>query len=63
MLIHQFSLSTFGAQRQCYNLQCVYIIIHRDSLWRILRHYGIPPKIVSIIKLLYGDFRSFAANT
>ncbi|KAI0231053.1 hypothetical protein LSAT2_018566 [Lamellibrachia satsuma] len=30
--------------------------IHRDSLWRILRHYGIPPKIVSIIKLLYGDF-------
>ena len=27
MLIHKFILSTFGAQRQCYNLQCVYIRI------------------------------------
>ena len=25
MLIHQFSLSTFGAQMQCCNLQSVYI--------------------------------------
>ena len=25
MLIHQFSLSSFGAQRQCCNLQSVYI--------------------------------------
>ena len=25
LLIHQFSLSSFGAQRQCCNLQCVYI--------------------------------------
>ena len=25
MLMHQFSLTTFGAQRQCCNLQCVYI--------------------------------------
>ena len=33
-------------------------IIHRESLWRILRHYGIPPKIVSIIKLLHCDFRT-----
>lgn len=30
--------------------------IHRESLWRILRHYGIPNKIVEIIKMLYSDF-------
>lgn len=30
--------------------------IHRDSLWQILRHYGIPKKIVDIIKMLYIDF-------
>ena len=32
--------------------------IHRDSLWKILRHYGIPSKLVNIIKMLYSDFRS-----
>jgi hypothetical protein len=26
------------------------------SIWRILRHYGIPPKIIEIIKLLYERF-------
>ena len=30
--------------------------IHRESLWQILRHYGIPRKIVNIIKMLYVDF-------
>ena len=30
--------------------------IHRESLWKILRHYGIPKKIVDIIKMLYSDF-------
>ena len=32
--------------------------IHRDSLWKILRHYGIPSKLVNVIKMLYSDFRS-----
>ena len=31
--------------------------IHRDSLWKILRHYGIPPKLVNVIKMLYSDFK------
>ena len=31
--------------------------LHRDSIWKILRNYGIPPKIVSIIKLFYAEFR------
>ena len=26
--------------------------IHRDSLWKILRHYGTPPKLVNVIKML-----------
>ena len=32
--------------------------IHRDSLWKILRHYGIPPKLVNVITMLYSDFKS-----
>ena len=30
--------------------------IHRDSLWRILRAYGIPLCIVQIIKSFYHNF-------
>ena len=30
--------------------------IHRDSLYKILQHYGVPDKLVNIIKLLYTDF-------
>jgi len=29
--------------------------IHRETLWRILRHYGIPSKIVNIVRMLYSD--------
>ena len=32
--------------------------IHRESLWCILRHYGIPCMIVTIIKMLYEGFKS-----
>ena len=32
--------------------------IQRESLWCILRHYGIPCKIVTIIKMLYEGFKS-----
>ena len=27
--------------------------INRDTMWKILRYYGIPEKIVNIIKCLY----------
>jgi hypothetical protein len=30
--------------------------IHRDSLWTILRSYGIPPKIVELISMFYQHF-------
>ena len=30
--------------------------VHRDSLWLIMRSYGIPSKIVSMVKALYDDF-------
>nr|KAG5701644.1 hypothetical protein BaRGS_019333 [Batillaria attramentaria] len=36
--------------------------IHRESLWKILRHYGVPQKIVNVIKMLYGDFSSRVIN-
>lgn len=29
--------------------------IHRDSLWEIMRQYGIPGKIINIVKLMYSD--------
>ena len=30
--------------------------IHWESLWRILQAYGIPPKIISLIKMFYVNF-------
>ena len=30
--------------------------IHRESLWLIIRKYGIPEKIIRIIRLFYDDF-------
>ena len=30
--------------------------IHRDTLWAVIRHYGLPQKIVSLIKLFYERF-------
>ncbi len=30
--------------------------IHRETLWRILQSYGIPPKFISIIKKFYDNF-------
>ena len=32
--------------------------VHQESLWAILRYYGISTKIVSLIKLLYSDLKS-----
>ena len=29
--------------------------LHRESMWKILRHHGIPPKIVALIKMMYKD--------
>ena len=31
--------------------------IHRDSLWIIMRHYGIPQKLIQMVKTLYEDFQ------
>jgi hypothetical protein len=30
--------------------------LHRASMWRILRHYGIPEKLVNVIRSLYENF-------
>ena len=32
--------------------------IHRDSLWIIMRKYGIPEKLVKMVKLCYDGFQS-----
>lgn len=31
--------------------------IHRDSLWKILRHYGIPSKIDDLVKAFYTELK------
>ncbi|KAL1267682.1 hypothetical protein QQF64_033045 [Cirrhinus molitorella] len=30
--------------------------VHRSTLWKILHHYGIPPKIIAIIQTFYEKF-------
>ena len=35
----------------------VFDSVHRDSLWVIMRKYGIPEKIIRIIQLFYADFQ------
>ena len=30
--------------------------VNRPTLWRVLGHYGIPDKLMSIIKMLYSDY-------
>ena len=31
--------------------------IHRESLWKIMEWYGIPKKLISMVKALYKDFK------
>ena len=40
----------------CINFQKAFDSIHRESLWRILQAYGIPPKIITLIKMFYVNF-------
>lgn len=48
-------------QRQLYvnfvDFEKAFDSIHRDSLWSILRHYGIPSKLVHLIRSFYDNFR------
>ncbi|XP_061188858.1 uncharacterized protein LOC133197034 [Saccostrea echinata] len=37
--------------------------IHRDSLWKIVRSYGIPQHLIDIIKSFYVNFRCRVGNT
>ena len=37
--------------------------IHRESLWRILRAYGIPQQIVLVIKSFYNNFKCRVGNS
>ena len=54
-------------QRQLYinfvDFQKAFDSIHRDSLWRILRAYGIPQDIVLLIKSFYRNFTCKVGNS
>ena len=38
------------------DLKKAFASIHHDTLWMILRSYGVPPKIVSLIEKFYNHF-------
>ena len=54
-------------QRQLYinfvDFEKAFDSIHRDSLWRILRLYGIPQEILLIIKGFYTNFTCQVGNS
>ena len=54
-------------QRKIYvnflDLEKAFDSVHRDSLWRILRHYGVPQKVTSIISLLSSDYTCCMQNS
>ena len=54
-------------QRQLYinfvDFQKAFDSIHRESLWKILRSYGIPAKLVDIIKSFYNNFTCSLQNS
>ena len=53
-------------QRKLYinfiDFQKAFDSIHRESLWHILRYYGIPAKIVQLIKGFYDNFTCTVGN-
>ena len=54
-------------QRQLYinyvDFEKAFDNIHRESLWRILRVYGIPQQIVLVIKSYYNNFKCRVENS
>ena len=54
-------------QRQLYinyvDFEKAFDSIHRESLWRILRAYGIPQEVVLVIKSFYKNFKCRVGNS
>ena len=54
-------------QRQLYinfvDFQKAFDSVHRDSLWRILRTYAVPQKIVQLIQSFYKAFTCNVENS
>ena len=36
--------------------------VHRESLWKIMESYGIPPKLMRMIQILYGNSKCAALD-
>ena len=54
-------------QRQLYinfvDFEKAFDSLHRDSLWKILRHYGIPQTLIEIIQSFYCNFSCTVGNS
>ena len=61
------NLGSGDRQRKIYinfvDLEKAFDSVHRDSLWCILRHYGVPQKVTSIISLFYSDYTCCMQNS
>lgn len=44
------------------NFEKAFDLVHRDSLWRIMRAYGIPDKLIGLVKVLYDGFTCAVIN-
>ena len=40
----------------CTDFEKAFDSVHRDSLWRFMRAYGIPDKLIGLVKALYDGF-------
>ena len=48
---------------QLHRFEKAFDSIHQESLWRILRAYGIPQQIVLVIKSFYNNFKCRVGNS
>lgn len=44
------------------NFEKVFDLVYRDSLWRIMRAYGILDKLIGLVKVLYDGFICVVIN-
>ena len=51
------SRSAYGRQLNFVDFEKTKDSVHRESLWAIMAKYGIPEKIVKMVRVFYGDFK------
>ena len=55
IILEQASEFNFSIYTDFIDFQKAFDSLDREVLWQLIRHYGIPDKIISIIKNTYSD--------